>query len=158
MTAQAENSWRMGSSLLRAALAWRRVLRAALAPHELTPTEFLVLDAVERLAPHGPEGTTQQMVANDLDMDKMSVSKTMYALDRRYLIYRGEVLIVGAWGVDLSDEGRALLKQALASVRHASAAHFGRLTSDKKFVDALRRIGPSRKPALKREARLFGSR
>jgi DNA-binding MarR family transcriptional regulator len=113
-------------------------LRDALAPLGLTPTQFLVLEAVGRLERKDKrsEGPSQQALALDLTVDKMTISQVMRALERRGLVDRD----VGsdsslAWAVLLTREGEALVARALPQVQRASEACLAPL---------LRRLGARR--------------
>ncbi|WP_400194097.1 MarR family winged helix-turn-helix transcriptional regulator [Hymenobacter sp. B81] len=66
---------------------WHRQLAQVLAPHGLTPTQFLLMTSVHRLSQR-PEPVTQALVAQHARTDKMTTSKTVRALEEEGLLAR----------------------------------------------------------------------
>jgi DNA-binding MarR family transcriptional regulator len=77
-----------GYTLLHAAQVWRTEAAQALAVHELTVPQFLLLMALYRQHRHGWPPLSQAEVAVRLGMDANTTSQIARALERRGLIER----------------------------------------------------------------------
>jgi DNA-binding MarR family transcriptional regulator len=83
-----------GMDLWRAAMHWRRVIEAELTDLDLTPAQWLVLDALSKLIATQGDAVSQAKVAAHLEMDRATVSQIMRLLDHRGLVSRGPDLKV----------------------------------------------------------------
>ncbi|RAK65063.1 MarR family winged helix-turn-helix transcriptional regulator [Hymenobacter edaphi] len=77
-----------GYLLAQATAHWQRSLAQVLAPMNLTPSQFLLLAAVQRLAGQQTEPVTQAHVAQHAHYDKMTTSKIVRALEEKGLLQR----------------------------------------------------------------------
>ncbi|KAA9338142.1 MarR family transcriptional regulator [Hymenobacter busanensis] len=76
-----------GFLLAQAAANWQRQLGHTLEPMNLTPTQFLLLASVQRLS-HDNPAVTQAAVSQHARTDKMTVSKTLRALEEKGFLTR----------------------------------------------------------------------
>src|SRR5947199_7006718 len=76
-----------GFLLWHVTLRWQRLIRAALAPHELTHVQFVLLASAWWLAEH-EEMPTQQRLASRAGTDTMMTSQVLRKLEDRELITR----------------------------------------------------------------------
>ena len=75
-----------GFLLWRVTLAWQRAMRAALAPHELTHVQFVLLASSWWLG--RTEAPTQQGLAEHAGTDPMMTSQVLRKLEDRGLVTR----------------------------------------------------------------------
>jgi DNA-binding MarR family transcriptional regulator len=76
-----------GYLLAQATAHWQRSLAQVLQPMNLSPSQFLLLAAVQRLG-SGTEPVTQAAVAQHTRTDKMTTSKIVRALEEKGLLQR----------------------------------------------------------------------
>ena len=116
-----------GYLLWRATLLWQRTVRDALAPHELTHVQFVILASAWWLAQHGRR-PTQKDIAAHAASDQMMASQVLRRLEANGLVSR--VADPGdsrAMIVALTGDGRARLSAALPDVEAADEAFFSAL-------------------------------
>lgn len=77
-----------GYVLAQAAAHWQRSLAQVLLPMNLSPSQFLLLAAVQRLTGHQDTPVTQALVAQHARYDKMTTSKIVRALEEKGLLQR----------------------------------------------------------------------
>lgn len=108
----------------RVTLAWQRAMRAALAPHELTHVQFVLLATLWWVAEH--EGSpTQQQLAERAGTDTMMTSQVVRKLEERGLVARDvDPGDSRARRLRLTEAGRGVLTGALADVEAADEAFF----------------------------------
>jgi DNA-binding MarR family transcriptional regulator len=120
-----------GYLLWRATLLWQRTVRDALAPHELTHVQFVILTSGWWLAEHGLR-PTQKDIAAHAATDQMMASQVLRRLETKGLVSRvpdpGDTR---AMIVALTREGRARLTAALPDVEAADEAFFSALEGDR---------------------------
>ena len=110
--------------LWRATLAWQREMRAALAPHELTHVQFVLLASLWWLSEHG-EPPTQKALADQAGTDAMMTSQVLRRLEAAGLIERNpHPRDSRARLLAVTPEGREKLKAALHDVEAADARFF----------------------------------
>jgi DNA-binding MarR family transcriptional regulator len=131
-----------GFLLWRATLSWQRGIRAALAPHELTHVQFVLLASLWWLEGHGAEQPNQADLAVQADTDPMMTSQVIRKLAGRELVERrsdpGDSRAVL---VATTEAGRLLLARALADVEAVDEAYFAALGPDRAtFTRALARL------------------
>jgi DNA-binding MarR family transcriptional regulator len=127
-----------GFLLWRVTLAWQRAMRAALAPHDLTHVQFVLLAALWWLESHsGPP--SQQRLAEQAGTDSMMTSQVIRKLADRDLVVRDlDPADARARLLRVSSSGRKVLRVALADVERADAEYFAALgTSAPAFVRGL---------------------
>ncbi|TDP90486.1 MarR family winged helix-turn-helix transcriptional regulator [Labedaea rhizosphaerae] len=119
-----------GFLLWRVTLAWQRAMRTALAPHDLTHVQFVLLMSTWWLVEHdGPP--TQQAVADHAGTDPMMTSQVLRKLaDRDLLVRRADPADARARRLDLTAAGRDLLTGALADVERADREYFAAAGED----------------------------
>ncbi|WP_054045969.1 MarR family winged helix-turn-helix transcriptional regulator [Alloactinosynnema sp. L-07] len=128
-----------GFLLWQVTLSWQRAMRAALAPHELTHVQFVLLAAAWWLGKEGPP--TQQAIAAHAGTDSMMTSQVLRKLAERGLVTRDEdPADARARRIAVTQEGLALLTPALADVERVDAEFFGRLDGLGDFVAGLARL------------------
>ncbi|MEU5691653.1 MarR family winged helix-turn-helix transcriptional regulator [Actinosynnema sp. NPDC020468] len=113
-----------GFLLWRVTLSWQRAMRNALAPHDLTHVQFVLLATLWWLHDHeGPP--SQQKLAARAGTDTMMTSQVVRKLEDRGLITRApDPADARARLLALTTEGRTTLAGALEDVEHADATFF----------------------------------
>jgi DNA-binding MarR family transcriptional regulator len=126
-----------GFLLWRVTLSWQRQMRAALAPHDLTHVQFVLLASLWWLQEHGTAPPTQAQLAEQAGTDLMMTSQVIRRLEGRALVSRDrDPADSRAWRLALTAAGGSLLAGALAGVEAADQAYFAALGAD---GDAFRR-------------------
>lgn len=130
-----------GLMMWRATNAWQREVRAALAPHDLTHVQFVLL-AVVVSSDDSAEGLTQREVAERAGTDAMMTSQVLRALEAKDLLHRTpHPTDKRARTITPTAQGIELANQAVVSVEIADRSFFGPLGDDQDdFVEALGRI------------------
>lgn len=120
-----------GFLLWRVTLAWQRTMRAALAPHDLTHVQFVLLASTWWLGDR-EAAPTQQRLAEQAGTDPMMTSQVVRKLADRGLLTRDpDPADARARRLTLTAEGRALLTTALRDVERADTEFFARLGRDR---------------------------
>ena len=130
-----------GFLLWRVTLAWQRAMRAALAPHDLTHVQFVLLASLWWLVGHsGPP--SQQRLAEQAGTDPMMTSQVLRKLADRGLISREvDPADSRARLLELTADGKALVAKAMKDVEDADAAYFAGLGDEQQaFVRGLTRL------------------
>jgi DNA-binding MarR family transcriptional regulator len=126
-----------GFLLWRVTLSWQRQMRAALAPHDLTHVQFVLLASLWWLQEHDSGPPTRARLADQAGTDLMMTSQVVRKLASRGLVARQrDPADSRAWRLALTPPGRAALGGALADVEAADQAYFAALGAD---GDAFRR-------------------
>ena len=130
-----------GFLLWRVTLAWQRLMRAALAPHDLTHVQFVLLASTWWLTRSG-EPPTQRELADQAGTDTMMTSQVVRKLAERGLIERAEdPADARAKRLRVTESGLDLVAKALKDVEAADAEFFGKLgTRGDDFVAALAKL------------------
>jgi DNA-binding MarR family transcriptional regulator len=114
-----------GFLLWRVTLSWQRQMRAALAPHDLTHVQFVLLASLWWLADHGAGPPTQAQLAEQAGTDLMMTSQVVRRLAGRGLVTRARDRVDNrAWRLALTPPGHQVLAGALADVEAADQAYF----------------------------------
>lgn len=115
-----------GLMLWRVTNRWQAAMRAALAPHELTHVQYVLLASLTWLADREPERLiTQVDLAGFASTDPMMTSQVLRSLERAGLVERlphptdGRARVLRA-----TPEGAAAARRATADVEAADAAFF----------------------------------
>ncbi|MEV4310683.1 MarR family transcriptional regulator [Actinocrispum sp. NPDC049592] len=126
-----------GFLMWQVTLAWQRAMRAALAPHDLTHVQFVLLATAWWLGRTEPP--TQQAVATQAGTDTMMTSQVLRKLADRGLITREEdPADARVRRIRVTDPGLKVLTPALADVERADEEFFARLGErSTAFVDGL---------------------
>jgi DNA-binding MarR family transcriptional regulator len=130
-----------GFLLWRVTLSWQRRMRAALAPHDLTHVQFVLLASLWWLQEHSGR-PTQAQLAEQAGTDLMMTSQVLRRLEGRGLLARDpDPDDSRARRVRLTATGGELLTGALADVEAADQAYFAVLGRDRdSFGRALRTL------------------
>lgn len=115
----------VGLELWRVAGRWRRQVNAELTPLGLTLVQWSILEETHRLIVDTGDAVSQMAVASGLEMDKMTLSHAMRALQRRGLVDRGPDLTGPAYRIWLTSEGERMRQQGCERVEVASLATLG---------------------------------
>jgi DNA-binding MarR family transcriptional regulator len=120
-------------------LSWQRRIRSALAPHELTHVQFVLLASLWWLEDHGPEPPTQARLARQAGTDPMLTSQVLRKLEVRRLLERApDPTDTRARRLRLTPAGRDLVARALADVERADSDYFAPLGDHRRaFLEAL---------------------
>jgi DNA-binding MarR family transcriptional regulator len=114
-----------GFLLWRVTLSWQRQMRAALAPHDLTHVQFVLLASLWWLQEHSDEPPTQVRLAEQAGTDLMMTSQVARKLESRGLLTRDvDPADSRARRLRLTAAGTALLSGALADVEATDEAYF----------------------------------
>jgi DNA-binding MarR family transcriptional regulator len=114
--------------LWRATLAWQRAVRAALAPHELTHVQFVLLASLWWLASNRGAPPSQRELAEHAGTDPMMTSQVVRKLEARGLVTRApHPTDARARHLALPPDGERLLAAALHDVEAADEAYFAPL-------------------------------
>ncbi|MGA3151092.1 MAG: MarR family winged helix-turn-helix transcriptional regulator [Streptosporangiaceae bacterium] len=117
-----------GFLLWRVTLSWQRQMRAALARHDLTHVQFVLLASLWWLQEHGGGPPTQAGLAEHAGTEEMMTSQVLRRLAARGLLRRDPDPADGrARRLGLTPAGRELLSGALADVEAADDAYFAAL-------------------------------
>lgn len=117
-----------------------REMNRALNPLDLTYTQFVVMAALMWVS-RSQEHVSQSDVAADCNLDRMMVSKILRDFDKRGLVRRTPSSTdTRAKNVDPTDAGKALFEQAIATVKVADQAFFGKLKDQSGFNAELQRL------------------
>ncbi len=131
-----------GFLLWRVTLAWQRVMRAALAPHDLTHVQFVLLTTTWWLTRSG-EPPTQRQLAEQAGTDTMMTSQVVRKLADRGLLERADdPSDARAKRLRVTPAGLEVVAVALKDVEAADAEFFAKLGSrSDAFVSALGDLG-----------------
>lgn len=121
-----ESAWDSpGFVLWHATLRWGAAMRAALAPHELTHVQFVLLASIGWLVEAGGS-PTQRAVADHAGADIAMTSQVVRSLEAKGLVTRERAAgDARAWRLGLTPAGKARLVEALEAVEAADRAFFG---------------------------------
>ena len=122
---QWESAWDSpGFVLWHATLRWQQAMRAALAPHDLTHVQFVLLASIGWLAERG-DPPTQRAVAEHAGADIAMTSQVVRSLEAKGLVARerGEG-DARSWRLSVTPAGGERLAAALAAVDAADRAFF----------------------------------
>jgi DNA-binding MarR family transcriptional regulator len=115
-----------GFLMWQVTLAWQRAMRAALAPHDLTHVQFVLLATSWWLGK--TELPTQQAVATQAGTDTMMTSQVLRKLaDRGLLVREEDPADARARRIRVTSDGLEVLTPALADVERADEIFFARL-------------------------------
>ena len=120
--ARAEDS--PGFLLWQVTTLWQREIKKALAPYNLTHSQFVLLASTHWLLLHGSE-VTQIVLSQHTGIDPMTTSTVLRNLQSKGLIRRREHdTDTRAKSVDITAEGRELAKKAVVAVENFDRAFF----------------------------------
>lgn len=119
-----------GYLLGQVTMLWQRKLKKVLDPLNLTQTQFVLLAALGWLSKTN-ENVTQIDIANQSNSDRMMVSKVLRTLQEKKFISREEHRTdTRAKVIKLTNEGTAILQNALSAVENADIEFFSTLENN----------------------------
>ncbi len=125
----------------------QRLQRRALEPLKLTPTEFSVLACFFSLSEQAAGGVSQARVCAYAALDKMLVSTTTRALERkRLLVRRQDAGDKRAMVVTVSTVGQRVCNQAIARIEKVDAEFFGRIGKTSEVLQIFKTLLDERSP------------
>jgi len=99
-------------------MRWQRAVDAALAPLELTHTQFLVLTAATACVARNADAVLQRTVAGAAGLDEATTSRITQTLSRRGLIDRGPTSTdKRSWRILVTARGKEVEAMAARKVR-----------------------------------------
>jgi DNA-binding MarR family transcriptional regulator len=127
-----------GIELWRATARWRRKVERDLVSLELTLTQWLVLLALCDAIDETQDAVSQSTVAERAQIDRVTVSHVMRALEARGMLDRAAAARGRELRVWITSRGRKTLTSGTAQVERSSRDIFGRLRlSHQSFQAAL---------------------
>lgn len=131
----------MGLALWRASSAWQRRIRAALAPHDLTHVQYVLLASLTWM--DRTEPVTQRDLAQHAELDVMMTSQVLRTLETKgYVRREPHPRDRRAIALQPTAQGIELANLATHDVESADAAYFAVLTPTQRdsFLAALHRL------------------
>lgn len=111
-----------GYLLWQAANYWQRRMRVVLAPHGVTPAQFLLLSGLHDLGDATGTAVNQVALARYCSTDPMMTSQVLRILEKAGLLRRAvNTKDRRAVGVAITASGASLVRRAMAEVRDADA-------------------------------------
>jgi DNA-binding MarR family transcriptional regulator len=140
MRSEYTSAWESPGFLLwHATMRWQRTMRAALAPHDLTHVQFVLLASAWWLGEQG-EQPSQRRLAEHAGTDAMMTSQVVRALERAGLVERlRDPADSRSLLVTVTDAGRERIQGALRDVEAADGAFFAAV-ADPALVPRLRTL------------------
>jgi DNA-binding MarR family transcriptional regulator len=129
-----------GFLMWQVTLAWQRAMRAALAPHDLTHVQFVLLATSWWLGKEEPP--TQHTLAERAGTDTMMTSQVIRKLaDRGFVTREEDPADARARRIRVTEAGLRALTPALADVERVDVEFFARLGKRADgFVDGLQSL------------------
>jgi len=132
-TAYPDASLSPGLALWRVTNAWQRAIRAALAPHDLTHVQFVLLASLTWMDRSEP--VTQQDLAAHAGTDVMMTSQVLRTLETKGCVSRSRhPTDRRAYALAPTPAGVRLANAANADVEAADREYFGALDDDARAV------------------------
>ncbi|MCL4540609.1 MAG: MarR family transcriptional regulator [Bacteroidetes bacterium] len=106
---------------------WQREIKKALEKYRLTHSQFVIMASIHWLTLHSEE-VTQILLSNHTKIDPMTTSTVLRTLQQKGLVERQEHSTdTRAKVVTLTEEGRKVIKQAVATVETFDLEFFSAL-------------------------------
>ena len=109
-----------GLELWKAAARWRRSVEHALAGLDLTFTQWAALAAADAVIRETGDATTQNAIAERMELDRSTLSHVMRALEQKRLVDRGPHAHRIAYRLWVTRAGSRLLRESTSVVDEAS--------------------------------------
>jgi DNA-binding MarR family transcriptional regulator len=120
----------MGMVLWQVTLAWQHAMRSALAPHDLSHAQFVLLASARWLGEHEQPPTPQRM-AEHAGIEVTMTGQVLRRLAARQLVNRElDDQAPRAGRIVLTESGRSVLADALADVETTDLEFFAALGGD----------------------------
>jgi DNA-binding MarR family transcriptional regulator len=140
-TAHPDPSSSTGLMLWRVTNAWQRHIRVALAPHDLTHVQYVLLACLTWMT--GSVPVTQRDLAEQAGTDVMMTSQVLRALEARRLVVREpHPSDRRAVALSATPDGVRLANEATRAVEAADARYFAALSAEEHdhFLRALQEL------------------
>ncbi len=136
------SAWdRPGFLLWHATLRFQRAAAAALAPLDLTQTQFRMLASVAWLEQHLDQPPSQRELADHTGSDAMMTSQVVRTLERRGLLDRRQDRADSrVKRLHCTTDGRRIAKRAIAAIEQVDRDFFGTGSDLGEAVDVLGRL------------------
>jgi MarR family transcriptional regulator, organic hydroperoxide resistance regulator len=122
-----------GFLLWRVTTLWQRAVKKALEKYEITHPQFVLMASIHWLTLHKQE-VTQIVLSNHTNIDPMTTSTVVRALESRHLITREEhATDTRAKTLALTEQGKKIVKQAVKTVEQVDAEFFSSLKKSEHF-------------------------
>lgn len=105
------SSWATSKQQWLLAQRWRVRVEQRLLPLKLTLTQWLVLEAAAELVQEADDAVSQTAIAARSELNKMTVSHVMRALEKADLVSRGPDQMGSAYRIWVTDRGSRLVRQ-----------------------------------------------
>ncbi|SKA95749.1 transcriptional regulator, MarR family [Agreia bicolorata] len=131
----------LGLALWRATNAWQKHIRAALAPHDLTHVQYVLLASLTWM--DRTEPVSQRHLAQHAELDVMMTSQVLRTLEAKgYIRREPHPDDRRAIALHPTPRGIELANMATQDVESADTAYFGALTPAQRelFLPALQRL------------------
>ena len=116
---------------------WRRKFKAALAPHGVTHTQYVILAVTEHLNVNNC-AITQKSISDFSMIDVMTVSSSLRLLEKNGFIVRvGDEVDTRAKAVQITDKGKTILKTVLPLVESVDEQFFSLEPSEYQALQTL---------------------
>lgn len=113
---------------------WQREIKAALEPHGIAHSAFVILASLLWFKEHNVQAT-QTVILKHTKLDKMTISKSLKQLQKDGFVNRCEHKTdTRAKSVTLSSAGEELAKLALKSIESVDKKFFSKLAPDEQRV------------------------
>lgn len=122
-----------GLLLWRVSMLWQAQVRAALAPYDLTHTQFVLLAALAWLARATDQPVTQRALAQYAALDGMMTSQVIRTLETKgFVLRRAHPTDARARALTVTEAGRRTVNAAVVAVEQCDAEFFA--CADRKSV------------------------
>ncbi len=124
---------------------WQKRVAEALAPHEITHTQFVILASIKWFEEQGRE-PSQAQITQLTGIEKMTLSKAIRQLESTSLVVRIKSEVdTRAVAVSLTTSGKETMPQAIRAVENVDAALFGVMTKSEElmFNKLLQKVNPN---------------
>jgi DNA-binding MarR family transcriptional regulator len=131
-----------GFLLWQTSTTWQRLIRDALASHNVSHSQFVIMALLLWLDANKIE-PTQTIIANHTKLDKMTVSKSLKGLIERHLVFRTEDPNDSRAKIPiLTDSGDRLIRDLVPIVEKIDEEFFGSLGKKdmESLIKALRKL------------------
>lgn len=127
-----------GFLLWQTSTTWQKLIRNALAEHNVTHPQFVIMALLLWLDAHEME-PTQTIIANHTKLDKMTVSKSLKGLIDRHLVFRTEDPNDSRAKIPiLTESGDMLIRKLVPIIEAIDEEFFGVLS--KKEIESMNKV------------------
>lgn len=114
---------------------WQREIKKALEPYNLTHSQFVLMASTHWLSLQGNE-VTQILLSSHSKIDPMTTSTVLRTLQQKGFLQRHEHLTdTRAKTVELTEEGRELIKKAVVTVEAFDNTFFAALGNEAQWFN-----------------------